>query len=438
MTKQLDEERQNPGEGIISVILHFEIGSAILDPKDIYDLYFIEDIYVPVIIGRLQFLDKYGITEIGPFTGNEKITIVFGTEQNKYTLDFEIHKIKNIENLGSAESILNLIELVFVDGMTYFYTQKRFSRAWSNSSISDIVKDICNYMLLEKEFYSFEESREILENFYMPYWTHKEAIQWLIKRASGIYSRNSGYLFYKNLKGLNFVTIDKLLSSTPINGTKFSTKPSTEFYSPYKILGWNISGYNSLALKKIKGGKRLGFNSEKKTFLVKEGKYSDFISKHYLLGRHSLFPDLSDTHVDIRITGDGDELILDNIFYNEFVKRYSKQLTLEILIQGNTDNYCGAIVDVDWPSSLKREDRSNKLLKGYHLIKSITHSFGIRQRPTYIQKLVLIKNAYTLAEVGKVIPLVKATKYNTAGVSGIKEKKIRESSSKGQRTVTSI
>jgi len=437
MAKQLDELRQNPDEGVVSVIITFEAGDAIVDSKDIYQLYFIEDIFAPSMTGKLQFVDKYGITELGPFTGNEKIIIVFGTESDNFRTEFEIFKIKKIENLASVDGVMSVLEIYFIDQMYYYMTQKKYSRAWQNTAISDIIRDICSYMLKETSFNEIETSRELLTNFYMPYWTPKEAISWLMKRASGSATRNSGYLFYKNLRGLNFVTIDKLLGGSPINKTQYTQKSSKRLYDHYKILGWSTSGYNSLSLKGIKGGRKLGFDSSTKSFVTVENTYSDMLQYHTMLGRHSLFPDLSDETTEIDVPGDGSELVLNNIAYNDFVKRYCKQNTLEITVRGTSSNYAGAIIDIDWPSSNLREDRSNKLLKGYALVKSVIHSFGIRQRPTYTQKLVLIKNAYTSADVGKVIPLVKATKTNVSGVSGIINKKFFEEIVRGAIEIVS-
>jgi hypothetical protein len=435
MAKQLDELRQNPDEGVVSVIITFEAGDAIVDSKDIYQLYFIEDIFAPSMTGKLQFVDKYGITELGPFTGNEKIIIVFGTESDKFQVEFDIFKIKKVENLASVDGIMSVLEIYFIDQMYYFMTQKKYSRAWQNSTISEIVQDICTYMLKETSFNDLEASRELLTDFYMPYWTPKEAISWLMKRASGAVTRNAGYVFYKTLRGLNFVTLDKLLGGKPINNEQYTQLPSQQLFDKYKILGWSTSGYNSLALKGIKGGKKFGFSSDTKSFVTSDNTYSEMLQYHTLLGRHSLFPDISDNTAEVDIPGDGDELILDNIFYSDFVKRYSKQNILEITVRGTSANYAGGIIDIDWPSSNPQLDRSNKLLKGYALIKSVTHSFGARQRPLYTQKLVLIKNAFTSADVGRVIPLVKASKTNISGVSGIVSKKVVEAIVRAAREV---
>lgn len=413
----IDEEKQEPGKSLLSVVLRLEIGNVILDTKDIYNIYFIEDILSPCIGGKIQFFDKYGMVELGPFTGTESMKIFFGTEKDNYEKIFWIYKVGNIQQLADYESgSMSIIEFFFIDPMYYNLTQKKYSVAWSNTKASDIIRNMNTNMLQNYSWDIFENSVETLEDFYMPYWTPLEAIRWLIERSSGSVSRNSGYLFYSTFKGLNFVTLDNLLLKTSHNDDQFKIGPTTDLYDSNKVLGWKISGLDTLGIKKVKGGKRLGFDSSTKTFTIAENTYASAASKHRMLGRLSLFNDISDSEAYIELDGDSSETTLNNIFYNNFVKRYCHQLTTELTVAGRSRRSCGTLVDIYWPSS-KKGDYTNKLFKGLHLIKSITHQFGARQKPTYIQKLVLMKNAYTAGDVGKKIELLKATKTNLYGES---------------------
>ena len=58
-------------------------------------------------------------------------------------------------------------------------------------------------------------------------------------------------------------------------------------------------------------------------------------------------------------------------------------------------------------------------MKGFYLVKSITHQWSANQTPQYIQKLVLLKNGYTDIDINKVFQLVKATKKNVAGDASV-------------------
>jgi hypothetical protein len=411
----IDEEKQEPGKSLISIIIRLEVGNVILDMKDVYMLYFIEDIFSPCIGGKIQFFDKYGMIELGPFTSNETITIKFGTEKDEFENVFHIYKVGNVQQLSDYESgSMSMVELFFIDPMYYELTQKRYSIGWSNTTASDIIRSINTNLLLKYSWDKFESSVEILDNFYMPYWTPLEAIRWLMQRNSGIVSRNSGYLFYSNFRGLNFVTLDNILNKKADSKDQFKIGPTTDLNDLNKVLGWKIRGIDTLGVKKVKGGTKLGFDSATKSFKTSENTYSDGVAKHRMLGKLSLFGEMDNSSTEISLDGDSDELVLKNIFYNDFVKRYCNQLLVELTVAGRSRRYCGSLVDLYWPSS-KKGDYTNKLFRGLYLVKSITHQFAARQKPTYIQKLVLMKNAYTDGDVGKKIKLVKASKRNLYG-----------------------
>lgn len=410
-----EQEKDEPGKSLVSVIIRLEAGNVILDMKDVNLLYFIEDIFSPCIGGKIQFFDKYGMIELGPFTSSETITIKFGTEKDEFENIFHIYKVGNVQQLSDYESgSMSLIELFFIDPMYYELTQKRYSVGWSNTTASDIIRSINTNLLLKYNWDKFESSVEILENFYMPYWTPLEAIRWLMKRNSGVVSRNSGYLFYSNFRGLNFITIDNLLNKSANSEDQFKIGPTVNLLDKNKVLGWKIRGIDTLGIKKVKGATKFGFDSSTKSFITSQNTYDDGVSKHRMLGKLSLFGAMGNSSVNISLDGDSDPLVLKNIFYNDFTKSYCNQLLLDLTVVGRSRRYCGSLVDLYWPSS-KKGDYTNKLFRGLYLVKSITHQFTARGKPTYIQKLVLIKNAYTDADIGKKIQLIKSSKRNLYG-----------------------
>ena len=261
----------------------------------------------------------------------------------------------------------------------------------------------------------WEDSNEILENFYMPYWRPKDAIKWLTERSSGFTSKQGGYLFFSNRNGLNFITIDKLISSTKMDNDVYKLGASDSDWAYNQILGWKVLGSDSTAKRYIRGGVRRGFDSSTKSFVESSNTYNDSIAKHTILGGFSIFPDISDVDAQYHLDGDSDILLLDNIFQNDFIKRYNRQQMAEIVVPGKIkDRFCGGLIEIEWPSSAK-DQKINKMMKGLYLVKSITHQWSVGQSPYYTQKMVLIKNGYTEADAAKVVKLVKATKSNTYG-----------------------
>jgi hypothetical protein len=411
----LDPDRTPPEVAEISIILSLEIGNSSIDAKDLRKLYFIEDIFSFSITGKIIIIDRIGLLEYGPLTGSETLTIIFG--EDDVELEFDIFKINKVSQLAQTDSSTqNLIELLFVDKMFFYLTQKRYNISWTDTLASDIVKHIGTHMLNETTFKEFEASKETFSNFYMPYWTPQEALSWIMKRSSGATSGQAGYLFYNNNLGTNFCTIDKLMNDDPAE-KEIYIHGGKDIYYRNKILGWSISGIDSNALRGVKGGHRMGYDFSTKSLLDNSYTYSSEIANHTMLGKSTLFQDISDSTIDYRLEGESDTKLLDNIYNHEFIKRYSVQQGISIIVVGSSHRYAGGLIEIDWPSSFKSQ-KLNKPLKGLYLIKSITHQFAGNQTPGWIQKLVLIKNAYTELEIKKIGQLVKATKTNIFGSVG--------------------
>jgi len=410
-------------EDLFSVILVLEMGTVRIDNKDLIDCYFIEDIYSHSMVGKLVFNDVYGMWESGPFTGHEKVYIVYGEETEKVTREFNIYKVNNISQLSNVDpSGKNTIDVTFTDNLFINLTKNRYSRSWTNTKISDIIEHIAKNMLDVTKFDQFESSNETLPYFYMPYWTPLEAINWLSRRGSGAESQTPGYLFYHNNKGYNYVTIEKLLRTRTILNTGVSYKGEDETYYfetknlgyRNKILGWKMSGIDFTGMNSIRGGHTLGYNFKEKSLLDEGNTYVPMINNYTMLGKKTLFTDISNETMSYSMEGDNDTKLLNNIYGNSFIKKYCLQQCLNIAVRGSELRYAGAMIKIYWPSHTTNEIY-NSMYDGYYMIKSITHSFKPYKNPAYRQKMVLIKNAFT----DSIYPgLVKSAKPSTLGMNG--------------------
>ena len=384
--------------GIYSVYIKVQGEDYFISVGDIENFYFIEDLFSYSIVGKIQFNDRNGIGEFGPITGYEELGLIYGLEDERERV-FNIFKINRMIPAASSNTpgASNYLEILFVDEMFYNLTDNVYSVSWKNTKHSEVVKDIANNALNVGEFEEFEESNEKFDYFYMPYWTPKQTIDWIMRRCSGSESGNPGYIFYNNSIGCNFVTLDKLLGQNELmtindeDDGKYVFK-SENIMDPNKIISFQLSGVDNHAKKELKGGYRLGYDFDRKKFIKRSYTYSDSVSQFTLLGRESLFPDISEENTSINNFGENSDQIVDNIYQNEWIKRYSMQQTMNILVQGHEERYAGGMIEIVWPSHDEKE-MYNKNMGGKYLIKSITHQFG-NGSPPYRQKLILIKNAY--------------------------------------------
>lgn len=407
---QIDGSRKVPKTGLYSVILLLEGRNILIDANDIETLYFIEDITVACIQGKIILNDRYGLMEYGPFTGNEKISIKYGKDFDGEQI-FEIYKIGKIGQSAMHNPVADAqLTIYFVDTMFMPLTIKKYSRSFGEGKkYSDIVKyTLQNIIELDSRFLQINETTNTIDNYIMPYWTVLQTINFLSERAED--AKGSGFLYFNNTDNgfkCNFKSYNWLCSTDNYKEENEYIFDSENVTDENKILEWWINGLDKFSNKFLRGGKFLGFDFATKSFIETDFEYSDGIDKSILLGKKSLYPDISQT-ANINLYGDTTIKMLENRAFAEWTKRYQKQFILNIIVEGREDRYAGQQLEIKWPS-IDRNEFYNKALKGKYLIKTVTHMFGRDRAVPYKQRLVCIKNGYDNIDSKD---LLSATKYN--------------------------
>lgn len=407
-------ERQDTTSEFV-VILQTDAGQVVLNSEQVREFYFIEDILSFCVTGKLVFTDNNGIFEFGPLTGNERLGVIYGSSDKEWT--FSVFKMSRIEkNSSTDESSSQTIQLFFVDTTFYNLNFLSFSRSWKDEKITDIVQDISTDMLGITKWDKKEKIKESMDFFYMPYWSPNLALTWLLRRSTGTQSKQPGFCFYNNSKGTSLVTLDTLLSQTKLmtlgdrdDGKYVFTDSSLILFN--KILGWSLSGIDTIAIKRLSGDTSMGYNTLSKSFLIEEHTYSKSLKNHTVLGKYSLFPDHSNEKSVFTHTMEDTAKKMNTLFNNQWIKLYDQQQTLSITVRGHEERFCGGMIEIIWPSADALTTKYNKSLSGKYLIKSITHYFSGYNKPAYAQKMVLIKNG---CENSDARFLMKSTKRNMA------------------------
>lgn len=394
-----------------SVVLETSSGLVTVNPSDIIQFYFIEDIFSMSMVGKIIMKDNRGLLEFGPLTGNEKIGVIYG-EENDIEKEFKIYSVSKIDKMENIDpSGKNVMEIFFADPMFFPINFLQFSKSWANKRISDIVKDIAENILGVSVWDKFEDTHERLETFYTPYWNMGTAIKWLSKRASGISTKNTGYCFYNTPSGTNFFPLNSMLENTKLlkisdEDDGLYTFEDSNLYLYNKILNWSMMGIDNSSLRSIAGGVRFGFDTYGKRFIKNEYEYSSVVKNHTILGNKTLFPDISNSNSIHALTGESDEKTINNMYNDYWIKKYSLQQCLSLTVRGHERRKCGELIEIFWPSKWV-EENYNKNMHGKYLIKSITHMFCSHNSPVYSQKLVCIKNGYEESQVKDLVNSVK-------------------------------
>ncbi len=376
-------------------------GSRYFENNDIVEINLVEDIFSWTITGSILFYDRFGFTEQLELAGTNIVTITWieeDTIREKSFIIYDYNKIigENYIDSNATRTLWYLSEIEFL-----LLSNKTYSKSWGeNVKISSIVKDIASSMLKINTFTKFEDTKEDISNFYIPYWTPLESLSWLMRRASSERYNVPGYVFFSNSKGFNFRTIEGMMNDTDreqnSNGqtTKYIfTGEGDDFYN--KVLNWYINPSDMMSFKYLSGGRYVGYDFKTKSIIDNRYTYKDSINKYSIFGNTTLFPDISDQRSEFNYSADSDSSMIDNQYYDKFIRRYIKQFSVGIVVKGHTKRYAGMVIDVAWPSADKVK-RTNKMYEGLYLVRSITHQLtsGMDIGPQYRQLMICVKAGY--------------------------------------------
>ena len=392
-------------KGIFSIVIITENAPVVLNNADINEFFFIEDIFKFCIVGQLTFNDRYNLMQFGPFTGNEKIAVIYSVGEKERELVFDVWKVGKIQQTGGGmrEEDQNLITMQFIDPFYSPLILRKYSRSWSDKKYSDIMKDVLNNMVFFKEGgakFNVEESTNKTD-FIIPYWKPLTAMRYLMRRGKGSESGTSGYLCFNNTdKGFshNLVTMNYLLTDLgqTLDKTKYEFNAS-EVSKENKILEWWINGLDRNSNAILRGGIWRGYDFNTKKLLDNEFVYSNGADETVMLGRKTLYNQIDDISSSNNMVGENDLIKLNEIAYNDWTKRYNMQFIVNLIVEGHEKRFAGQQIEIKWPSiniNVGDNVTFNDLLQGKYLIKSVTHSFNPGSTFYYKQRLVLIKNAY--------------------------------------------
>lgn len=380
----------------VEVIIELAGRSDIIPNNDLINVYWIEDIFSMMSVGKITFLDKKGIIEEGPLTGQELITINVGDS----TYTFVVHSIDSINPLrqeADGSSKKNRITLSFTDISYHFMFTEQFSKSWKEKKTTEIIKDISKNFVGVENFDIFENAKQKTD-FISPNWTPAQCIKYLLKESS-TEDDNYGYLYFQNKKGFNCCSISKLIKEDNVLTTHDDDDGIYKFNDPNvwsvnKILEWKRSGIDNFTMQDLKGGKYKGYSITEKKLIDEEISYKKLKEIMPSLGKAGMLPDFGESTSSVmNIFGDNDIEVIKTKALNSMILNYCLQNMIVIVCPGYSERYAGGLIEIEWPS-INKNDLYSKPFTGKYLVKSITHYYGSNLTPNYQNKMILIKNAY--------------------------------------------
>ena len=209
---------------------------------------YFESIESPSISMTLTFIDVDQVLGRKGITGGEFINLTIQDgEVDKFKITDD-HKmmLNSVRNMGT-ETNKQFATLEFISTETIVNETARVTKKFTGN-VANIVeellvsdkKGIQTKKKLEKD--QAANSYSFIGNLKRPI----DTIQWLCPKTQSS-KTNFGFLFYENLDGYHFKSIENLLKQDPIEYT-YTDKPDDPRIGPFKILQNNLNQTNDIGM----------------------------------------------------------------------------------------------------------------------------------------------------------------------------------------------
>ena len=355
------------------------------------ELNLFESIFKNSISGNLNVSDTENLISEFPIVGHEEIIISFGnpTDPNSEDIQvkFRVYKIDPYSRRGerSSEYTIHFITPEYLEN-----AKNRISKAYSFSKISDIVSSITeNNLGVEADVEITKGNHDII----IPNWRPFDALNWLCARAQNPKSDGSNYVFYEDIDGYKFKSIETLVGEAPVQNYKWKPKNLPEGEDDFLVPNdYTIQSHFDIIRN------------------IGTGMYSSKVLLHDIIKREyeEITFDYLDTWEDHNhITNNATILKkpeeLNEIFdsYVKFIPVHDKQFSdkksneikntilprisqiqqlnnfrINMTVPGNTKLKVGSTIDFELPSLMESGSGStdpDKLYNGKYLIAAVRH-----------------------------------------------------------------
>lgn len=176
---------------------------------------FYEDIFGNFISGSVTVLDAVDIFNVVKFIGEEKVSIRVTTPGVPDSVTREgVFAIYKIDDKTKVKERASVYTLHFISVEALISANKTISKCFSGK-ISDIAEALISTpvglgSILKA---NVEETRNNIK-FISNFWTPINVLQYLVDHSVNI-NGSPSYVFFENMNGLNFISIDSLYMTTP-------------------------------------------------------------------------------------------------------------------------------------------------------------------------------------------------------------------------------
>lgn len=351
------------------------------------------DLFNNCMHGSVQLRDKGNFIQNIPIIGEELLTITIqaDNEQKPKSFTFYIFQNENVEIQGKD---------------TFNYTLYFASIELLNNrslSVSEGFKNINTTKMIEKMFDRISKKQLNTENtsnslnYVAPNISPLEIINYVCSRSISNKNPNAAsYVFYEDLNGFNFKTIDSLMVEKPKFTYEFNHKSesntdfSTEYYS---VNSWKVDQHFNILdniNKGMYGSTTYALDPFTREF--KKYVYNYFSKKDYMKTTHIesanpqnklhtsqfMFKEVADNYNKFGMVGSHQNGKLEKlgIRYSQ-INQLTNSYKLILEIPGNSDLYAGDMLQIEYLnySTDHEKEKKDLFVKGKYIVMATRHIF---------------------------------------------------------------
>lgn len=361
------------------------------------------DLFNNCMHGSLQLRDKANFIQNIPLIGEEILTLSIKADEESETKTFQFYVFQNedVEIQGKDTFIYTL----------YFSSIELLSNR--SLSVSEGFKNINTTQLIQKMFDRISTKQLNTENtsnsisYIAPNISPLEIINYVCARSISNKTPNSAvYVFYEDLNGFNFKTIDSLMMQKPkfLYGFQHKSESNTDFsFEYYSINGWKVEQHYNI-LDNINKGmygstvysldpftreyKKYVYNYFSNTDYMKTNHIESSNPKNKLHTQNFLFKNVADNYNKFGMVGSHQQGKLEKlgIRYSQ-INQLTNSYKLILEIPGNSNLYAGDVITVDFLNYSSDNDKEKKDLyvKGNYIVMATRHIFTQVEYQTVVE-----------------------------------------------------
>lgn len=384
------------------------------------ELSYYEDIFRGSMSGEILLSDSISLIDTMGLNGSEFLRFSFKkTNQSSTTINkyFRIYRVsERIIKSNNSE----LYKLHFCSEELFLSEQIKISKSYSAKTITDIVYNILTEELKIPKDKLYVYNTKGMYDFIIPYKKPFEAINWLSNYARPIFGEGADFVFFENVDGFNFVSLQELFKQEAYAKYIYSIRNYVPSDS-YKELGISLVGiksYNILDTFDTLYGTSMGAFANRvltidpltRTYRDTKFDYEKYIKRAETLNKGSIisnqrnrlgktfnenydavFKVLTSNSDQKKAVGisDNPQSVGNDIYAETYVPNRTAQLALahysriKLAVSGDPNITVGTVVDLVLPSMRSKDSSGNNdgtpddYHSGKYLITSVRHLIDV-------------------------------------------------------------